>query len=30
MVCKKVLRMGLQKATIQKTYEISTGSDSMK
>ena len=29
MVSKKILRMGVQKTPIQKTYEISTGSDSI-
>ena len=29
MVFKKALRMGVQKTSIQKTYEISTGSDSI-
>ena len=29
MVSKKNIRMGTQKTTIQKTYEIKTGSDSL-
>ena len=29
MVSKKIIRMGAQKALIQKTYEIKTGSDSL-
>ena len=29
MVSKKILRMGVQNAPIQKTYEISVGSDSI-
>ena len=29
MVSKKILRMGAQKTLIQKTYEISTGQDSL-
>ena len=29
MVSKKILRMGVQKTPIQKTYEISAGSDSI-
>ena len=29
MVSKRILRMGAQKAPIQKTYEINTGSDSL-
>ena len=28
-VSKKILRVGVQKTPIQKTYEISTGSDSI-
>ena len=29
MVSKKILRLGVQKTPIQKTYEISAGSDSV-
>ena len=29
MVSKKIIRMGVQKTPIQKTYEIKTGSDSL-
>ena len=29
MVSKKILRMGAQKAPLQKTYEISAGQDSL-
>ena len=29
MVSKKILRLGVQKTPIQKTYEISAGSDSI-
>ena len=29
MVSKNILRMGAQKAPIQKTYEINTGQDSL-
>ena len=29
MISKKTLRMGIQKTPIQKTYEISVGSDSL-
>ena len=29
MVSKKILRMGAQKTPLQKTYEISTGSESL-
>ena len=29
MISKKILRMGIQKTPIQKTYEISVGSDSL-
>ena len=29
MISKNILRMGIQKTPIQKTYEISVGSDSL-
>ena len=29
MISKKILRMGIQKTPIQKTYEISVSSDSL-
>ena len=29
MISKKILRMGIQKTLIQKTYEISIGSDNL-
>ena len=29
MISKNILRMGVQKTPLQKTYEISTGSDSI-